>query len=163
MTTYHQRRPKKTITDEREMIEIITGQKVMTLAMARGDEPYLVTVNYGFDEVQRCCYFHCSRVGKKADFLRANPVVWGQVTEDRGYIAGACDHAFRTVQFRGRVEFLEGDEEKRRALAVMVEHLEPDPEPVKQRLITPESLERVAVGRVQIEEMTAKRNPAKDA
>ncbi len=160
MTTYHQRRPEKTITGEREMIEVIKGQKIMTLAMARDNEPYLATVNYGFDEAQRCFYFHCSRLGKKADFLKANPVVWGQVLEEGGYLPGECNHAFRTVQFRGRVEFLDRDEDKRRALNVMIEHLEPDPEPVKQRFIKPDSLAKVALARVQIEEMTAKRNPA---
>jgi len=160
---YHQRRPEKTIADEQEMVEVIRGQKVMTLAMARDNEPYLVTVNYGFDEARRCFYFHCSLLGKKSDFLRASAVVWGQVLEDGGYMVGQCNHAFRTVQFQGRVEFLEDEAEKRRALSIMIEHLEPDPEPVKERLIKPDSLARVALARVHVEEMTAKRNPAGDA
>jgi hypothetical protein len=159
MPTYHQRRPEKTITGDQEMLEIIAGQSIMTLAMSMDNEPYLVTVNYGFDPAQRSFYFHCGQAGKKIDYMRANPIVWGQVLDDRGYLDGACDHAFRTIHFRGRASFLESDADKRQALGVMIDHLEKDPEPVKKRFIGSESLEKVALVRVQVLEMTGKRNP----
>jgi uncharacterized protein len=161
MTTYHQRRPEKTITDEGEILDIIDGQAFMTLAMSKDNEPYLVTVNYAFDAAQRCFYFHCAPTGKKLDFLRANPLVWGQVIEDRGYLDGECNHAFASVYFRGHVTFLETEEEKRRALGAMIDHLESDPEAVKQRLLKTDSMAKTVLARVQVEEMTAKNNPRK--
>jgi len=160
MTSYHQRRPEKAITDEGEMLEIIAGQNIMTLAMSKDNEPYLVTVNYGFDSVERCFYFHCARKGKKVDFLRANPVVWGQILDDRGYRDGMCDHAFRTVHFRGTVTFLADEADRRKAIEVMIDHLESHPDEVKARFSTPESLAKAALVKVQVQEMTAKRNPA---
>ena len=158
MQTYHLRRSEKAITDPAEMWTIIAGQKYMTLALCKNNVPYLVTVNYGYDQVAGCLYFHCAGEGKKIDYLQANPVVWGQVIEDNGYLDGKCNHAFRTVQFEGRVTFVENAEEKRRALSLMIDRLESDPEAVKARLITTKALERVTIGQVHIETMTGKAN-----
>jgi uncharacterized protein len=159
--TYHQRRPEKVIADEQEMLEIIDGQAVMTLAMCKDYEPYLVTVNYGYERDRRCFYFHCARVGKKMDYLKANPVVWGQVLEDNGYLDGECNHAFRTVQFRGRATLLHSDDEKRHALDVMIDHLESDPATVKERFEKPDAMAKVMLVRVDVEEMTGKKSPVK--
>ena len=116
MTDYHFHHPEKMFTDRAELLEIIGGQRLMTLAMAVDGQPYLITVNYGFDAEANCFYFHCAPEGKKLDYLRANPNVWGQVVENRGYVTGKCDHAYRSVHFAGRVDFLETEEEKRAAL-----------------------------------------------
>ena len=58
--------------------------------------------------------------------------VWGQILEDRGYVTGRCMHDFRTVQFRGRVTFLEDGDAKQRALYLMIDQLEADPETAKR-------------------------------
>ena len=134
MTDYHFHHPEKMFTDRAELLEIIAGQRLMTLAMANDGQPYLITVNYGFDAEQDCFYFHCAPEGKKLDYLRANPNVWGQVVENRGYVTGKCDHAYRSVHFAGQVDFLEDDEEKRSALTLMIRQMEPDPGPLEQRL-----------------------------
>jgi len=156
ISPYHQRRAELAIAGPAELLEIIQGQKHMTLALCCDNEPYLVTVNYGYDPGEGCFYFHCAPQGKKVDYLRANPIVWGQVLDDRGYLPGRCDHAYRTVQFRGRAEFVEGLEEKRCALALMIERLEPDPEPVKARLLVEERVSKVTLVRVRVLEMTGK-------
>jgi len=156
ISAYHQRRPELAIAQPAELLEIIQGQEHLTLALCRDHEPYLVTVNYAYDTAERCFYFHCAGEGKKIDYLKANPIVWGQVLEDGGYLAGRCDHAYRTVQFRGRAEFVEGLEEKRRALALMIERLEPDPEPVKARLLAEGRVKKVTIVRVRVLEMTGK-------
>ncbi len=161
MSSYHLRRAEKAITDEAELFAIIRGQQYVTLALCRENEPYLVTLNYGFDAEARCLYFHCATEGKKMDFLRANPVVWGQILEDNGYLPGQCTHAFRCVEFRGSVAFLETNTEKRLALTVMIEQLEPDPEPVKARTLTEQRVAGVTIGRIQIETLTGKQNESK--
>lgn len=158
MDAYHLRRSEKEITDPDQLRAIISGQKYMTLAMCKDNVPYLVTVNYGYDEGENCFYFHCASEGKKQDYLAANPTIWGQIIEDAGYQDGKCDHAFRTVQFKGTVTFLDDHEEKRRALNVMIGQLEPDPEPVKQKQVTPKSVARVAIAKVNVEGMSGKSN-----
>lgn len=158
MTDYHFHHPEKMFTDRSELTEIILGQRLMTLALMKDGEPYLVTLNYGFDPQRLCFYFHGAEEGKKLAFMRANPRVWGQVIEDRGYVTGRCDHAYRSVHFSGEVTFLEGEDEKREALALMIRQLEPDPEPLLQRLLVRARLTKTIVGRVQVLEMTGKRN-----
>ena len=164
MQPYHLRRAEKAITDNEDLLAIIAGQKYMTLAMCKENEPYLVTLNYGYDATANCFYFHCAGEGKKLDYLAANGAVWGQIIEDRGYLVGKCDHAFRTVHFRGTVSFLDDHEdyaEKHHALTLMIDHLEPDPEPMKQRLITEKGVTRVTVGKVTVDFMSGKRNGLK--
>lgn len=158
MQTYHLRRSEKEIIDPTAMWAIIAGQKTMTLALCKDNMPYLVTVNYGHDQAGSCLYFHCAGEGKKMDYLQANPVVWGQVLEDHGYLDGKCDHAFRTVQFEGRVTFVEDTEEKRRALSLMIDQLESDPEAVKARQATSRAVERVTIGKVVVGALTGKVN-----
>ncbi|MBN1260456.1 MAG: pyridoxamine 5'-phosphate oxidase family protein [Anaerolineae bacterium] len=155
---YHLRRSEKALVDRAALVAIIRRQKYMTLAMCDGGVPYLVTVNYGFDVQEDCFYFHCAREGRKLDILRAHPVVWGQVLEDLGYCEGKCDHAFRTVQFRGTVSFLSSREAKQRALFLMIDQLEADPEPVKARFLDPAALERVMIGCLQVEMLSGKEN-----
>ncbi|MFP4344027.1 MAG: pyridoxamine 5'-phosphate oxidase family protein [Anaerolineales bacterium] len=157
METYHIRRAEKAITERAELLEIIREQKYVTLALCSGEQPYLVSVNYGYDVAENCFYFHCAKEGRKIDYLEANPVVYGQILEDNGYVAGECDHAARTVQFRARATFLESAEAKRRALALMIDQLEPDPEPVKARTLKAPRIAGVTVVSLQVETLTGKR------
>jgi len=150
MKTWHTRRPDKAITDTAEITRIVASQKFLTLALCAENEPYLVTLSHAFDAERNCFYFHCSPVGRKIDLIRANPQVYGQVLEDCGYVATECEHRYRTVQFDGRAEVVSDPDEKLRALRLLIERLEPAPEPVKARLLGPERLTGVAVIRVTV-------------
>lgn len=156
MPPYHQRRPDQIVDDEATIQAVIERGEHLTLAMSRDGEPYLSTVNYGYDTDRRCFFFHCAVKGKKADVLRANPVVWGQILEDNGYLPGRCLHAYLTVQFRGTAVFEEDPAAKRDALRLMIDQLEPDPEPVKARFVTDKSVRSVAIVRVDVDSFTAK-------
>ena len=159
MERYHLRRSDKALEDKAELARILRGQKHVTLALCADNEPYLVTMNHGYDEAEHCLYFHCAPTEKKVDLLRANPQVWGQALEDGGYLDGECDHAYRTVQFQGRAEFVTDMAEKRRALALMIDQLESSPEPVKARNLEPEKISGVCIIRVRLGEMTGKAGP----
>ena len=84
--------------------------------------------------------------------------MWGQILEDRGYIQGECDHAFRTVQFRRRVVFPSNVNEKRVALTLMMEQLEDEPGCVRERVLETSRLEKVAIGKVNVESWSGKWN-----
>jgi uncharacterized protein len=83
--------------------------------------------------------------------------VYGQVLEDRGYVAGQCDHAYRTVQFDGTAELVSDPEEKLRAFKLLIDALEPDPGPVKERMLGTERLRGVAIVRVTVTGWSAKK------
>lgn len=155
---YHLRKTEKEMPARTEHLAVIRSQKFLTMALASGDEPYLVTMNYGFSEAENCFYVHCAPEGKKMDFLRRNPRFWGQVVQDCGYAAGRCSHSYKCVMFDGRVEFIETEAELRRALEMMIDQLEREPQKVKGTL--PGKLESVAVLRLRVESMTGKQSPA---
>lgn len=152
------RRKEKAIENKEEMIAILEGSKYITIAMCQDDLPYLVTLSHGFDTEKNCIYFHCAREGKKVDILTANSVVWGQAILDHGYAEGACDHLYVTTQFKGNVSFIEDVKEKEHALRIMINSLEPNPEPVMEEQITEKSVRRVHIGRIDIEYMSGKKS-----
>ncbi len=156
MKNWHTRHPDKAIADPAEITRIVAGQKFLTLALCAENQPYLVTLSHAFDAERNCFYFHCSPVGRKIDIIRANPRLYGQVLEDCGYVAGECEHKYRTVQFEGEAELVADPDEKLRALRLLIERLEPAPEPVKARLLRPERLGGVAVLRVTVTGWSAK-------
>ena len=159
---YHLKRIDRAMTDENEISRVINEQKFMTIAMCKDNEAYLVTVNHAFDKSTNSFYFHCAQEGKKIDFIKANPLVWGQILEDMGYSQGDCDHAYRTVQFKGRAELISDIEEKRQALELMIEGLEEEPEKCKKEFITRSELEKVAICRIDIMELSGKENIIKE-
>ena len=159
MSSYHLRRAEKEIEAESELLDVIMRNKYLTIAMSKDDLPYLVTLSYGFDADARCFYFHCASEGRKIEYLRANPNVWGQILEDLGYMGGECNHAFRTVQFGGTVSFLEELEEKTHALGLLFDQLEPEPGIMKERLMKPKSIQNLTMGKIDVHALTGKQNP----
>lgn len=151
------RRKEKEIKDEKELISIVQEAKYITLAMCSGNQPYLVTLNHGYDKDKNCIYFHCAQEGKKRDILTANNRIWGQALVDRGYVQGQCDHLYATTHFTGRVTFVTDYDEKKHALTVMIEALEKEPEKVIQKQLTEESVLKVGIGRIDIEAMSGKK------
>jgi len=139
------------------MKTILKKAKYVTLAMCNGNEPYLVTISHGYDQEKNCIYFHCAGEGKKVKILQENSVVWGQALVDGGYVQGSCDQLYATTQFRGRVTFLESLGEKEHALRVLIESLEDNPEQVMEKQLKPESIQKVRIGRIDIDYFSGKK------
>jgi len=151
------RRKEKEIGRKEEMVAILQSAKYVTIAMCLDDEPYLATLSHGYDRDRNCIYFHCAQEGKKIDILKKNDIVWGQVLEDHGYANGSCDHLYATTQFKGRVVFVQETEEKRHALLVMINQQESDSQKVVDEQLTEKSMERVNIGRIDIDFMSGKK------
>jgi len=154
---HHMRRADKEFTEQGKLREVLRETSYMTLAMAMDGEPYLVSLSHGYDEDRNCLYFHCASEGKKLEYMRANPVVWGQVVMDHGYVYGECTHSYATVMFRGRVSFMDDPDEKLRALKTMLWQLEPDAD-VREKQMSTDELGTTVFGRVDIEFMTGKKS-----
>ena len=90
MTRYHMVRQDKAITSEEEIGKLFEGGRLASVAMCRKDEPYIVTMNYGYDSGQHALYFHCALKGQKLGFIAGNPAVCATVIHDRGYVDGKC-------------------------------------------------------------------------
>ena len=157
MVRYHLRRKDKEITDSVRQNDILKNGLFTTLGFCRNNEPYVITMNYGFDSDKNALYFHCAQQGLKLDFIRDNPNVCATVIQDLGYKHGECDHAYRSVVCRGKMSVIEDPKEKRHALEILVHHLEKNPDPIRvQNLEKNESYPKVVILRMDIEEMTEK-------
>ncbi len=152
------RRKEKEIKDKQEIFEILKKAKFVTIAMCKGNEPYLVTLSHGFDSERERIYFHCAQEGKKVDILKSNNIVWGQAFIDKGYVDGKCDHLYKSVHLKGTVSFVDDIEEKRHALITMIKQLDKNPDEIIAKQITEKSLKRVNIGRIDISYLSGKKS-----
>ena len=155
---YHLRRKDKEITDQSDVKKILKETKYITLAMAKENEPYLVSLSHVYDEEKNCIYFHCANDGKKIDFIKANNIVWGQAIKDYGYHVGECSHLYATVMFKGVVTFIKDDEEKRHIFKIMMEHLDPESESMKERLLKSDGIPSTTVTKIDIDYISGKKS-----
>ena len=66
------RRKEQEIKDKQELISIVQKAEYVTIAMCSDNEPYLVTLNHGYDRNKNCIYFYCAQEGKKIDILKGD-------------------------------------------------------------------------------------------
>jgi uncharacterized protein len=135
MESYHPKRKRDEITDDHEINRLLMNGKYVTIAMSKGNMPYVVTLSYGYDKSNNCLYFHCANQGDKLDHIRVNDNVCGTIIEDRGYLETKCDHAYSSLIIRGQMVIVADLEEKRHGLGVLLNHLEKDPKPILERNI----------------------------
>ncbi|NHJ86655.1 MAG: hypothetical protein FK734_14415 [Asgard group archaeon] len=150
------RRKEKAIEDIGEIQKIIMLVKHVTIALCDNNEPYLVTINHGYDPDNNKIFFHCANEGKKIDILAKNNVVWGQALLDKGYVQGECDYKYATAQFKGKVTFLEDFDEKKAALISMIYKLDADPEKLMKEQLTEKAINNVKIGCIDIDYLSGK-------
>ncbi len=151
------RRRDKEVTDPEELVKPLLEADYITLSLCMDNQPYIVTLSHGYDLEKNCIYFHSAREGKKIDFLKSNPVVWGQALIDNGYQQGSCDHLYHTTQFSGKVSFIEDLAEKKHALQVMIRKLDENPDKIIANQLKPESIAKIHIGRIDIQEISGKK------
>lgn len=158
MVKYHMRRADKEIKDKSKLEKILRETNYMTLALSKDNEPYAVAISHSYDAKEGCLYFHCASEGKKLDFMRANPIVSGLALIDHGYSEGSCTHRYVSAVFKGRIEWIEDLEGKKKALKHMIEKQDKNPAALIPRLTKADSLSKTVVGKIIIEELTGKKS-----
>jgi hypothetical protein len=152
---YHVKRKDKELTNPAYFEAIIKRGKYITLALCRNDEPYIVTMNYGYDTKLNALFFLCALEGEKLEFLSDNPTVCGSIIEDLGYGHGDCEHYYRSLVIRGNIFIVDSLEEKKHGINVMIDHLEEHPDDVKARLLKDRKIyEKMHILRFEIENIT---------
>ena len=150
------RRKEKEITDENDIVEILKDGKFAVISMARHNEPYIVSLSYGYDNLENALYFHCAKEGLKIDFIKENSQVCGTIIEDNGYEDG-CGQTYRSVVFRGIMTIIEEREEKKHGFEVLLNHLETDPHYIRNKYLNKEDVYiKPAILRLDILEITGK-------
>ncbi len=152
--TYHMLRSEKMITDPAGIERILKAGRYATIALCDVDDPYVITLSYGYAPSEKALFFHTAKKGRKLDIIAKNPRACATVVEDRGYIQGKCDHSYSSVVIHGSIRSVTDEAEKIRALSIMIDHLESDPAPVKERLLAKRKrIEEAEILRLDIEEV----------
>ena len=151
------RREEKEIQDPSRVEKILKQAQICRLAMVDKDVPYVVPLNFGYRD--GALYFHSAKKGRKIDLIHHNPNVCFEVDEliRLKKAKQACDWGvdYQSVIGTGRAVFLEDVQEKKKALDVIMAQYSGRPfdYPVKM-------LEKTAVIKVLISQMTGKQSPA---
>jgi len=157
---YHVRRKDRAITDQVQLDELLAQGRFVTIGFALGDEPYVVTLSYGYDPAPSRLYFHTAKEGLKIELIEANPEVCATVVIDRGYVAGACEHEYASVVLRGRMSMVDDVDECRAGMDVLLRHLEtPDAAmalSLRHHLDGEAAYRRMAVLRLDVSSMMGK-------
>ena len=147
------RRKDREITNRQELDAIIQSAKVMHLALADDNIPFLVPVFYAYDGTS--LYFHSAQTGTKIDILKRNNKVCFEISIAHGVIESdmACDFEaqHRTVIGFGKATFVEDEAEKVKALDMVVARFSD-----KEFEYPKANLNRTAVLRIDIESIKGK-------
>jgi len=157
MPKYHMKKKEREITDKNTIIEILKNGKFATISMCRANEPYIITLSYGFDFKRNSLYFHSAKEGLKVEFLRENSNVCGTIVDDLGYVMSDCSHKYRSIVFWGKMATVQDLEEKKYGFNIILNHLEDNPGKVKKRFLKNEqAYDNICIIRLNIIEMTGK-------
>jgi len=158
MTRYHLRQPNKELGDPAELAAILTEGKHAVIAMCRDNEPYVVTLTYGYDSSKNALYFHCGATGHKIDFIKANPRVCATIFQDKGFLPGRCTYTYKSVVIRGSITIVECPEEKKHAIETLMSQIWTSATPEeRERATGEESIKGVTVLRLDIEDIVGKK------
>ena len=116
-------------------------------------QPYGVVLNLVREEDR--LYFHCAMEGKKIDSLRKNPDVCISFVGNVSPVADKFTTLYESAIVRGKAFEVKEDEEKIHALRILCEKLTPANMENFDEAIA-RSLNRTAVWRIDIDEVTAK-------
>jgi nitroimidazol reductase NimA-like FMN-containing flavoprotein (pyridoxamine 5'-phosphate oxidase superfamily) len=150
------RRSDKEIKDPGEIEAILRAAPVCRIAMANGDAPYVVPVNFAVSA--GFLYFHCAATGKKIDMMRRNRKVCFEVDIPADLVRGgsACSWGmrYRSVIGFGQAAFIEHAVEKKQALDILMKKYAGD----DNFSYDDDWLDKVCVIGVRIETITGKRS-----
>lgn len=154
------RRSDREMTDKNKMLDIVKTGRYAVVALCRQDEPYVVTMSYGYEEQTDTFYFHGAGKGQKIDFIKANPNACLTVIRDDGYQYGRCTHAYGSVVCRGKMVLVDDRQERIHAMKAMIRQLEPLPEEQLAKVDDGDAVWRqTQMFKLVVESMTGKERP----
>lgn len=154
------RRKDREVTDFAEIIKIMEQCEIVRIGLADGEFPYIVPVNFAFtvNGSRIELYIHGAMAGRKYELLRKNPVCSFEMDIplkiDCIYEKKDVTMRYKSVMGRARAEFLEGNEKQKIIDDVIMARYEE----TKNFEYNKNAVERTAVVRLSVSEVTAKAN-----
>ena len=159
------RRKDREVTDIQEILHIVDEAKILHLGLMDEGYPYIVPMHYGYEFADGTFvfYLHSAKEGHKLDLIQKDAHVCVELETNVELVSGGevpCMYgaAFASVIGKGTAEFVEEEQEKIKALELLMKN-----QTGRAFEITGKIAESVAVIRVVVREFTAKRRavPAK--
>lgn len=154
MEKHPMRRSLKEITDPLIIDQLLKKASVCHLAMSDDGQPYVVPMNYGYDD--KSFYLHCATEGRKLAVLSRNNRVCVEVVVEYAIESAesACDWTthFTSVIGFGTAFILEDPIEKEAALNKLMQAFTGTP----KHDFSEQALRRVCVIRVDVSDIRAK-------
>jgi hypothetical protein len=152
------RRNEREITDIRVIEEIIRKSDVCRIALANGNIPYIVTMNFGYTaSPEPRLYFHCANEGRKLEMIRQNNFVCFEMDTDHEIYKGinGCDWGMKysSIVGNGNILIITEKGAKKAGLNCIMKHYGGEREYIYDEKV----LVRTVVLRLDIKEMTGKR------
>lgn len=121
------RRNDREIGNSSEIESIISQSDVCRVAMADGNTPYIVTMNFGYVGGKHpCLYFHCAPDGRKLEMIGKNNYVCFEMDCDHKVYKGekGCDWGmnYSSVVGYGNIYILNDEHEKTAGLTHIMNH-----------------------------------------
>ena len=159
MSKFHMQKYERQIKDKTIVNNILKNGKYAIISMCLNNDPYIITLSYGYDSLNNALYFHSAKEGLKLKFIQVNSRVCGTVIEDKGYKTHQCSHSYRSVVFWGDMNEVQDIKEKKYGFEVMIDQLEEDPNKVKKRFLRNEKIyQDTSILRLDINYITGKTN-----
>ncbi|SNR98356.1 hypothetical protein SAMN05446037_1002224 [Anaerovirgula multivorans] len=148
------RRKDRELKEASEIKAILDKAMILRIALCDEERPYIVPMNFGYKEGN--IYLHSAPVGRKINLLRTNNNVAFEADVDVEIVKAdkPCNWSmkYRSVTGFGKATFLGNDQEKVKALDIIMEKYAG-----KEKFQYPEAMvERVAIIKVEIQEIAAK-------
>ncbi len=152
------RKKEKEVSDIEGIEYIISKSDVCRIAMAYGNIPYIVAMNFGYvGGKEKRLYFHCANDGKKLDMISKNNYVCFEMDNSHMLIEGnrACDFTMKYISVvgYGYISIVKDPGEKIAGFNSIMSHYT-----ISQGFDYDEkSVERTTILRLEIQEITGKR------
>jgi uncharacterized protein len=150
------RRSDKEITDPNTIQRILREAEVCRIALSDGEKPYIVPMNFGYKD--NALYLHSAGEGYKVDILKVNNNICFQMDIKTEMVRSKnpCDWGMKylSVIGQGKAQLIQNLPEKKEALDVIMRKYSPD----VFFEYSDESVKKVAVIKVKIEDMTGKKS-----
>lgn len=148
------------LTEEKEIRNILEEAKVVHIGLADGDEPYVISMNYGYayENGKLTIYVHGAKDGYKYEVIRKNPKVSFSMECDVVPFAGekACQYGttYSVVSGKGNAVIVSDVEEKERALTLLMKTQTGKDFTFDEKLVS-----IVNVVRIDVTEFSARKRP----
>jgi nitroimidazol reductase NimA-like FMN-containing flavoprotein (pyridoxamine 5'-phosphate oxidase superfamily) len=151
------RRKDRQISNISDIESIILRCDVCRIAFADNNTPYIVTMNFGYQQGEKpSLFFHCAPEGRKIELIKKNNYVCFEMDTDHLLYSGEqdCDWGmnFSSVVGYGRITIVSDREEKRKGLDCIMAHYSDR----KNFAYDEKIMSRTSVLRIDIEELTGK-------